>query len=102
MQNHEENIISYIDNCDHTEDGKAIFIDLLTQLISACHEDSGNDSPKTLKQLFPKIWESIDGHERNTLGKHVRHLVKLGGLPLTDAGKTSENHHLYIINKQGD
>jgi hypothetical protein len=51
MQNHEENIISYIDNCDHTEDGKAIFIDLLTQLINACHEDSGNDSPKTLKQL---------------------------------------------------
>jgi hypothetical protein len=102
MQNHEENIISYIDTCDHTDNDKAIFIDLLTQLISACHEDSGNDSPKTLKQLFPKIWENIDGHERNTLGKHVRHLVKLGGLPLTDAGKTSENHRLYIINKQGD
>jgi hypothetical protein len=103
MQKHEENIISYIDNCDHTDDDKAIFIDLLTTLISSCHEDRDCHSPKTLKERFPKeTWENIDGHDKNTLGRHVRLLVKLGGLPLTDAGKTSENHCLYIINKQGD
>jgi hypothetical protein len=99
MQNHEENIISYIENCDHTDDDKAIFIDHLLTLYSHCHADRGHNSPKTLKQLFPKIWENIDGHERNTLGKHVCHLVKLGGLPLMESGKNSENHCLYIINK---
>jgi hypothetical protein len=98
MQNHEENIISYIDNCDHTYNDKAIFIDLLTTLISSCHEDCGSDSPKTLKQLFPnETWENIDENDRNLLGKHVRQLVKVGGLPLMDSGKTGSNHRLYII-----
>jgi hypothetical protein len=99
MQNHEENIISYIDNCDHTYNDKVIFIVLLTTIYSSCHEDRGYHSPETLKELFPKIWKNIDGHDRNTLGKHVRHLVKNGGLPLTDAGKNSENHRQYIVNK---
>lgn len=104
MQNHEENIIYYIEDCDLTEDQKVIFIDLLTKLISSCHEDCGSDSPKTLKQLFPKeTWENIDENYRNRLGKHVRHLAKNGGLPLTDTGKRNgRNHRLYIINKQGD
>ncbi|GAA0858870.1 hypothetical protein [Aliiglaciecola litoralis] len=103
MQNHEDNIINYIEGSDHTDDDKAIFFDYLTKLYSHCHEDCGSDSPKTLKQLFPiETWENIDGHNRNTLGKHVRHLVKLDGLPLTEVGKTSENHCLYIINKQGE
>ncbi|MEP7706448.1 hypothetical protein [Paraglaciecola sp. 25GB23A] len=101
MPNHEENIISYIDNCDHTDNDKAIFIDLLLTLYIYCHEGFHNQLLKTLKQLFrTEIWENIDGHERNTLGKHVRHLVKLGGLPLTDTGeKNGRNHRLYIINK---
>jgi hypothetical protein len=101
MQNHEEIIINYIENCDLTDDGKAIFIDLLLALYSYCHEDCGSDSPKTLKQLFPiEAWENIEENYGNRLGRHVRLLVKLGGLPLTDTGeKTSENHCLYIINK---
>jgi hypothetical protein len=101
MQKHEETIISYIENCPHNDDEKAIFIDLLLTLYSYCHEGFHNQLPKTLKQLFrTEIWENIDENHRNTLGKHVRHLVKLGSLPLTDTGeKNGRNHRLYIINK---
>jgi hypothetical protein len=100
MQNHEETIITYIENCDHTDDVKAIFIGLLLDLLRYCHADRDYQSPKTLKQLFPKeTWEDIDGHDRNTLGRHVSHLVKLGGLPLTIFDKTSKNHWRYVINK---
>lgn len=99
MQNHDDTIINYIENCDHTDDEKAIFVDLLIKIDSSCQGGPRNDLPRTLKQLFPQIWEKIDGHERNTLGKHVRHLVKLGGLPLMESGKNSENHWLYLINK---
>jgi hypothetical protein len=104
MKNYEKNSIDYIENYDLTDDQKAIFIDLLTTLISSCHEDWGSDSPKTLKQLFPKeTWGNTDKNDRNILGKYVCHLVKLGDLPLTDTGdKNGSNHRLYIINKQGD
>jgi hypothetical protein len=99
MKNYEENIISHIESCELTDDQKAIFIVLLTTIYSSCHEDRDCHSPKTLKELFPKIWENIDGHDKNTLGRHVRLLVKLGGLPLTNTGKNSKNHRQYIINK---
>lgn len=100
MQNHEEIIINYIENCDYTDDVKAMFIGLLLDLLRYCHAIYDSHLPKTLKQLFPLgAWEDIGGHNRNTLGKHVRHLAKLGGLPLTVSGKTSENHWLYVINK---
>jgi hypothetical protein len=103
MQNHEEIIIHYIDTCDLTDDVKAIFISILLDLYSYCHANYESPSSKTVKQLFPnEAWEKIDENDRNTLGKHVPHLVKLGGLPLTDTGKkNSRNHRLYIINKQG-
>jgi hypothetical protein len=101
MQNHEEIIINYIENCDLTDDEKAIFIGLLLALVSYCYEERDSHTPKTLKQLFPiEAWENIDENYGKKLGKHVQYLAKVGGLPLTDTGKkTSSNHRLYIINK---
>ena len=103
MQNYEKNIINYIDNCKHSDDEKAIFIDLLLELVRYCHQNCDNQSSKTLKHLFPEEqWEQIHQSNRNTLGKHVRHLVSRRGLPLTDTDeRTSSNHRLYIvINKE--
>jgi hypothetical protein len=101
MQNHEEIIINYIENCDYTDDVKAMFIGLLLDLLRYCHANYESPSSKTVKQLLPKeTWEKIDENDKKTLGKYVCYLVKVGGLPLTDTGeKTSSNHRLYIINK---